>query len=218
MDLLALTGNEIVLAAAALAFIVFSLIVSMVVPRYRPDFPGRGGLGIFVLAAIVFFLGTMTAVLVFGKEEEEHAETAVTDTTANQTSETETGETETGEEEEVSPEPAETEGSGTEPAAPATTSPGESAKTFEVVGKEFEYEQDIGALAPGKYTFELVNEGEVPHNLVIEGPNLDKAETPVIESGARAKVDATFEEGAYKFYCSVPGHEAAGMTFEIDVG
>ena len=218
MDVLALTGNEIALGAVALAFIVFSLVVSMVVPRYRPDFPGGGGLGVLMLASIVFFLGTLTAVFVFGEGHAagEHAETAHSETTENQTVEGDESEAQTGEEE-VGPEIAETEGSETEPASPATTSAGESAGEIEVEATEFEYVLDEARLTVGKYTFELRNEGKVPHDLVIEGPNLDNARTPVIGAGERAEVEATFEEGTYTLYCSVPGHEDAGMKVEIEV-
>jgi plastocyanin len=220
VDLLALTGNEIALAAVAGAFILFALIVSMVVPRYRPDFPGRGGVGVLVLASIVFFLGTMTAVFVLEDKEEEvaHVETSETETTADQTVESGTeGEAETGEEE-VGPEIAETEGSETEPAAPATTAPGESVETVRVTATDFDLEVKETKFAPSRYTFELRNDGDTPHNLVIEGPDVDRAETPVIAAGARATVDVTLEPGTYKLYCSVPGHEDLGMVEEVTVG
>lgn len=220
VGLLALTGNEIGLAAVAGAFIVFSLVVSMVVPRYRPDFPGPGGVGILVLGSIVFFLGTMTAVFVLKDEQEgaAHVETSETETTAHQTVESGTeGASETGEEE-VGPEIAETEGSETEPAGPATTAPGEPADSIRVVATDFELDVDESALAPSLYTFELRNEGATGHDLVIEGPDVDNARTPVIAAGERAEVDVTLEPGTYKLYCSVPGHEDLGMVAEITVG
>lgn len=220
VDLLALTGNEIGLAVVAGIFILFSLIVSMVVPRYRPDFPGPGGVGILVLGSIVFFLGTMTAVFVLKDEHEEvaHVETSETETTADQTVESGTeGETETGEEE-VGPEIAETEGSETEPAAPATTAPGEPLEEVRVIATDFEFELEEMEFAPSLYTFELRNDGASPHDLVIEGPDVDNARTPVIAPDERAQVDVTLEPGTYKLYCSVPGHEDLGMVAEITVG
>ena len=60
--LLALTGYQIGLLASACAFIAFALIVAILIPRTRPEFPGRY-LGWFIAAAIVFFVGQMTAVL-----------------------------------------------------------------------------------------------------------------------------------------------------------
>lgn len=74
--LLALTGYQIGLLCSALAFIAFALVVALVVPRVRPDFPGRY-LGWFVAAAILFFAGQMTAVLLLANlgESEASAET-----------------------------------------------------------------------------------------------------------------------------------------------
>lgn len=50
------------LGLSGLAFICFALVSSMLVPRWRPDFPGRS-LGWFVFVSILFFVGMMCAVL-----------------------------------------------------------------------------------------------------------------------------------------------------------
>jgi mono/diheme cytochrome c family protein len=74
--LLALTGYQIGLLCSAIAFIAFALLVALVVPRVRPEFPGRY-LGWFIAAAILFFAGQMTAVLLLANlgESEASAET-----------------------------------------------------------------------------------------------------------------------------------------------
>ena len=213
-----MSGEEWALAAIAAVFVIFSLVVSMVVPRYRPDFPGKGGVGVFVLGSVVLFAATMTAVWLFIPSHGAHAETGHAETTPHQTvGEGEEGESETGEEE-VSPAVGETEGSETEPAAPATTAAGESAATVEVVATEFKFELETTEFAPSRYTFELDNEGQIPHDLVIEGPDIDNTKTPVIGGGEKATIDVALQPGTYKLYCSVPGHEAAGMVTEITVG
>lgn len=217
MSLLAVSGNELTLAAIAATFIVFALIVSMVVPRSRPDFPGEGGVRTLVLASIVFFLGTMTAVWILVPSH--GAEAGVEHAAASPQAEGATEEhgASTGDEE-ASPEIAPTEGSETEPPAPATTSGGESAQTVKVAATEFEYALEETTFAASKYTFELDNEGTIPHDLVIEGPEIDRAATPVIAAGETATVDVALQAGTYKLYCSVPGHEDAGMRAEITVG
>jgi cytochrome c6 len=98
---LALTGYEWGLLSAAVAFIVFALVVALVVPRSRPTFPGRS-LGWFITACIVFFAIQMTAVVLLAEvgEAESHEEAAPTgpgetETTPTETTETETTETET---------------------------------------------------------------------------------------------------------------------------
>lgn len=64
------TGNEIGLAVVAAVFIGFALSVSFLAPRRWPDFPGRNGLSVFVIACFVLFGGMLAAVLVFGRESE----------------------------------------------------------------------------------------------------------------------------------------------------
>ncbi len=69
------TGHEIGLALVAAVFIGFALVSSMVVPRRRPDFPGRAGLRVFVIASLALFAATIAAVAVFGRESEAKAGT-----------------------------------------------------------------------------------------------------------------------------------------------
>jgi cytochrome c6 len=73
---LALTGYEIGLLASALVFIFFALVVAIVVPRSRPQFPSKY-LGWFIAACIVLFAVQMTAVVLLAElGEEEHEEVA----------------------------------------------------------------------------------------------------------------------------------------------
>jgi plastocyanin len=65
------TGNMIGLSVIALAFIAFALIASFVAPRKWPDFPGKNGLSVFIIASFVLFGAMLAAVEVFGVEEHE---------------------------------------------------------------------------------------------------------------------------------------------------
>jgi mono/diheme cytochrome c family protein len=110
---LALTGYDIALATVALIFVAFALIVSLVIPRSRPDFPG-GRLGVFIGICVVLFLAQMGAVLALaelGEAEEPVAEEAAPPTeTATETAPTETAPTEPVDTETAPPEtPTETE-------------------------------------------------------------------------------------------------------------
>ena len=60
------TGNEIALIIVAAIFIAFALVSSFVVPRYKPDFPGPDGIGVFVIASVVMFALMVAAVNFFG--------------------------------------------------------------------------------------------------------------------------------------------------------
>lgn len=59
------------LAAVACGFAVLALIASMVVPRFKPDFPGKGGLKLFVLAAMACTAAMLLAVEFLAIEQEE---------------------------------------------------------------------------------------------------------------------------------------------------
>ena len=67
------TGHKIGLGLSGLIFIAFALVSAMWIPRTRPDFPGRR-LGWYVFVSILFFIGMMAAVFVFGKEKKEPRE------------------------------------------------------------------------------------------------------------------------------------------------
>jgi plastocyanin len=62
------SSHKLGLALVALVFVAFSLTVSMVVPRFRPQFPGRRGLPAFVGISVLLFVAMISAVLIFGKE------------------------------------------------------------------------------------------------------------------------------------------------------
>jgi mono/diheme cytochrome c family protein/azurin len=69
------------------------------------------------------------------------------------------------------------------------------------------------ATAPaGALTIEMPNESGVPHDLTIDG----KGKTATVTNG-KPKFQATFAAGKYTYYCSVPGHRAAGMEGTLTV-
>jgi NADH:ubiquinone oxidoreductase subunit 3 (subunit A) len=60
------TAHKLGLGLSALAFIIFALVSAMLIPHSRPDFPGRN-VGWFVFVSILFFIGMMCAVVLFGE-------------------------------------------------------------------------------------------------------------------------------------------------------
>jgi len=72
--LFALTTNQkLGLAGTAAVFIAFALVTALWIPRYRPDFPGRKGVGLFVVFTLILTVAMLGAVVVFAKEDEEAA-------------------------------------------------------------------------------------------------------------------------------------------------
>jgi uncharacterized membrane protein len=59
-------GHEIGLVVVAGIFIAFALVSALLVPRYRPDFPGPSGLSVFIIASVVMFALMVAAVNFFG--------------------------------------------------------------------------------------------------------------------------------------------------------
>jgi mono/diheme cytochrome c family protein len=64
------SGHKIGLAAVGIAFILFALVSSFVLPRRTPNFPGRY-LPLYVTVCVAFFIAMLAAVVVFGKEPPE---------------------------------------------------------------------------------------------------------------------------------------------------
>ena len=57
-------GHEIGLIVVAGIFIAFALASSLLVPRYKPDFPGPTGLSTYIIVSVVMF-GLMVAAINF---------------------------------------------------------------------------------------------------------------------------------------------------------
>jgi mono/diheme cytochrome c family protein len=74
------TGQEIGLAGFAAVFIAFALASALLIPRWRPDYPGSHGLRWFILATLVLFVAMLFAVETFAREEEPEHEAAPTAT------------------------------------------------------------------------------------------------------------------------------------------
>ena len=116
------------------------------------------------------------------------------------------------------PEPAEKAAAENEPTTPAAGGGGGAGQTVQVSEKEFKITLPSTTLKPGSYTFDLSNDGKIPHDLTIQGPGVSKAHTPVINGGQHATLKVKLSAGEYDFYCSVPGHKQLGMDVKVKVG
>ena len=92
------------------------------------------------------------------------------------------------------------------------TAAGEESASF--VAVDIDYAEAPDEVPAGDVSVELVNEGSVQHNVVIE--ELD--DTLVVEAsgGATETGTVTLPAGTYTYYCSVPGHRAAGMEGTLE--
>ena len=69
----------------------------------------------------------------------------------------------------------------------------------------------------GRVQLILNNKAPIEHNVAIRGNGLAAKKGPVVGQGKQSKVTATVKPGRYTFYCSVGGHEAAGMKGTLTV-
>jgi plastocyanin len=67
----------------------------------------------------------------------------------------------------------------------------------------------------GKVTITMTNPSSLQHDVAIKGGV--NASGDVVGQGGKSVVTITLKPGKYTFYCSVDGHEAAGMNGELDV-
>ena len=155
MLLLALsTAQKIGLGLAVLGFAGFSLIVSMLVPRWYPQFPGRG-LRVFLVTCLLLFVGMMSAVIFVARESSAEAKGPETTTQATSTQAT-------------------TSTSATTTASAATSVP--------VSETEFKIALPKTTVPAGSYAFEVKNDGHIPHDFVVQGNGVDER-TPTDSAG-----------------------------------
>ncbi|MGN6430705.1 MAG: plastocyanin/azurin family copper-binding protein [Gaiellaceae bacterium] len=201
------TGHKIGLGLVGAAFVGFALVSAFLIPSFRPDFPGRRGLPAFLTVSVALFVGMMFAVFFFGREPSEgHAAQAANTTQPSPP---------------PPPPPATTAPTTTQSTTttPSTTNKSTTAapKSVSVSETEWKIALPSTSLTAGKYTFDVKNDGHIPHDLTINGPGVSNGKTPLINPGKSAKLAVELKSGSYDFYCSVPGHKAAGMDVKVTV-
>jgi uncharacterized cupredoxin-like copper-binding protein len=190
------SGNKLAIAVMAAIFAGFSLIAAMLIPRWRPQFPGRG-VPTFVGLCVLLFAGMMSVVIVFARESKSEA----------------AGKPETSSVAETT-----TAASTTTSAASTTAGATTTSATQKVTVTESEWKVSLPetTLKAGKYEFEVQNDGKFPHDLTIKGPGVSAA-TPQFNSGQTQTLTVDLKPGSYDFYCSIPGHKQAGMDQKVTV-
>jgi uncharacterized cupredoxin-like copper-binding protein len=202
------TGHKIGLGLVGLAFVLFALVSAFLIPSLRPEYPGKRGLPVFLTATVALFVGMMFAVFFFGREPGESK--AEGGTTAAQTQPAPPPP--------PPPEPATSAKTTTaQSTATATTTAPAAPKSVSVSETEWKIDLPSTSLSSGSYTFDLKNDGHIPHDLTINGPGVDNKKTPTIAPGKTAQLSVDLKSGTYDFYCSVPGHKAAGMDVKVTV-
>jgi cytochrome c oxidase subunit 2 len=101
-------------------------------------------------------------------------------------------------------------------ATSASAAPAPGALQLTVHGALLAFDKSSLVTHAGKVTLTLMNASPLLHNIALKGNGVDVT-GPVVPSGGHSSVTAVLKPGAYTYYCSVPGHEAAGMKGTLEV-
>jgi plastocyanin len=84
---------------------------------------------------------------------------------------------------------------------------------------EFKIATDSTTLKSGSYTFNVVNKGQFPHDLLVATPDGSQiAKSPTIAPGQSATVQVNLPAaGTYTIWCDVDAHRAQGMQGTLTV-
>jgi plastocyanin len=108
----------------------------------------------------------------------------------------------------------------TTPATDTSASAGAGGSTVDIStppGSDLAYEQSNVTAKTGRVTIDFNNQQAQQHDVVVEdSAGQDLGQTDLISSSA-ASTDVELQPGTYTFYCSVPGHEEAGMKGTLTV-
>jgi plastocyanin len=97
--------------------------------------------------------------------------------------------------------------SGSSPAGP-----GASVSEAADPGGALRYTRSTLSARSGEVRIHFTNMSAIPHNMTIrEGPNGRIVGATPTFRGATKTLTLDLKRGTYTFYCSVPGHRAAGM-------
>jgi plastocyanin len=98
-------------------------------------------------------------------------------------------------------------------AAPPGEEPQAEVGRLGVKAVEYSYTLSRPEVSTGEVIIELNNQGEDPHNLVLEheGTEDPDLEIPSTPSVTQASAHFTLSPGTYRLYCSLYKHEAKGM-------
>jgi plastocyanin len=105
------------------------------------------------------------------------------------------------------------------PATPPVEEPQPEVGHLGVKAVEYSYTLSRPEVVAGEVIVELNNQGEDPHNLVLEheGTGDPELEIPSTPSVSQASAQFTLSPGTYRLYCSLYKHEAKGMQATLVV-
>lgn len=98
-----------------------------------------------------------------------------------------------------------------------TAGGGETVKFEADPGGQLAYTQSDVTAKAGNATIDFDNPSSVQHDVVIEDQSGNEVARTDIISDSQTSTTADLKAGTYTFFCSVDGHEAAGMEGTLTV-
>jgi len=190
--------NETLFYVFGIALILSAVVVSAIGLKFE-NFPANRGI---LAGTVLYFAALVGATALFAvlnaREEAEHreAEQAAEETTSTTT---------------------EASGGG------ATTTPsgegGASTVKLAADPSQIAYATDALSAKAGRVTIDFDNPNQaIPHDVCVDGPSGDELGCSEVVTGDASTLDLTnLKPGEYTFFCSVDGHEQAGMTGTLTV-
>jgi plastocyanin len=103
------------------------------------------------------------------------------------------------------------------PASTSTTSGGQTLKIAANPEGQLKYDTASLTAKSGTITIDFTNAAPLEHNLTIASSSgAVQAATPTFQGGSKT-ISLSLKPGTYTFYCTVPGHRAAGMEGKLTV-
>ena len=88
---------------------------------------------------------------------------------------------------------------------------------IDVASSGFAYTESTATATAGHVVIKSKNPQGTGHDISLKGNGVDE-HGDVVQDGGVSTIDiADLKAGTYEFYCSVPGHEAAGMKGTLTV-
>jgi plastocyanin len=212
--LLAAEKSKVPFYVAGGLLATWAVLVSMLLGMRRPAFPG--GLGgeraVIAITAVLVLAAVSTAVTTAGSPAKKQLASASSTSPASGAAP-------------AAPAPAAeapagapkaTTGTPAPPSSPARQGPASAIALAANPGGLLSFNAKQISAKAGAVTINFSNASPVEHNVTVAEGSKVLGATPTFVGGAKT-LTLTLKPGTYTFYCSVPGHRAAGMEGTLSV-
>jgi plastocyanin len=112
--------------------------------------------------------------------------------------------------------PKATTGTPPPPSSPAPNAAGSQLKLAANPAGQLAYTTKQLSAKAGKVTIDFTNASPIEHDVAIAQGSSVVGQTPIFTGGSKT-LTVSLKPGTYTFYCTVPGHRAAGMEGTLTV-